>query len=249
MEALPTTLPDPTIDAGTPEPTQQQSVLLIDLENCPSQVNGLLEQLGTYDKVLICYAQSGAKVPLDWLPALSQTLNSGRLQIVRMPCSGKNAADFGISFFAGMLAQQYPDAGFTIVSNDTDLDHVVLLLQSLQRSAKRSGHKPPAPSSESTPAQTSAPVAAPSASAPAATATPTPTAGRTLGSFCAQMKLHAHNRPSKVESLLNALKSHFHQSEPLAQHVFKQLKQVGVIEVEGTKVTFDNLRLSEWAAG
>lgn len=225
------------------EPAISPKVLMIDLENCPSQINGLLDQLGQYARVVICYAQSGAKVPLDWLPALSETLTSGRLQIVRMPSTGKNAADFGISFFAGMLAQQLPEADFTIMSNDGDLDHVVQLLHSLKHEAKRSGHKP----ASASPSESAASTGSALCCAPPKPASVTPPEGKTLTTFCAQIKAHPHNRPNKVDSLLNALKSHFSQSDALAQHIFNQLKQIGVIEVKDTKIIFDDKKLAEWA--
>lgn len=219
----------------------ESSVLLIDLENCPHQIGGLLDQLDRYTRVVICYAQSGAKIPLDWLPALSQMLTAGRLQIQRMPSTGKNAADFGISFFAGVLTQQIPDASFTIVSNDTDLDHVVQLLHSLKREAKRSGSHAAVSMVELQPAPSSK--APPAAAAPASQAATT----RTLGTFCTQMLQHSGNRPGKAESLLNALKAHFQQSESVAHHVFKQLEQLGIVRLDGTKVTFNEDKLTEWA--
>ena len=221
----------------------ESSVLLIDLENCPHQIGGLLDQLDRYARVVICYAQSGAKIPLDWLPALSQMLTAGRLQIQRMPSTGKNAADFGISFFAGVLTQQIPDASFTIVSNDTDLDHVVQLLHSLKREAKRSGSHAAVPMAELQPAPSPSSKVPPATAAPASQATTT----RTLGTFCAQMLVHSGNRPGKAESLLNALKAHFQQSEGVAHHVFKQLEQLGIVRLDGTKVTFNEDKLTEWA--
>jgi len=50
------------MNTDTPMPAK---VLLIDLENCPNQINDLLSTLSDYAQVVICYAQSGAKVPLD----------------------------------------------------------------------------------------------------------------------------------------------------------------------------------------
>lgn len=213
----------------------EPSVLLIDLENCPHQIGGLLDQLDQYTRVVICYAQSGAKIPLDWLPALSQMLTAERLQIQRMPSTGKNAADFGISFFAGVLTQQIPDASFTIVSNDTDLDHVVQLLHSLKRKAKRSGSQMAVTTAESQSAQA------------AAATTPQTTTTRTLGTFCAQMLAHSGNRPGKAESLLNTLKAHFQQSEGVAHQVFTQLEQLAIIQLDGTKIIFNETKLAEWA--
>ena len=73
-------------------------VLLIDLENCPSQINELLENLENYSQVVICYAQSGAKIPIDWILPLTKVVNDDHLKIIKMPTIGKNAADFGITF-------------------------------------------------------------------------------------------------------------------------------------------------------
>lgn len=78
-------------------------VLLIDLENCPSQINQLMTHLEKYSMVVVCYAQSGAKIPIDWLMPLTGIVNNKRLKWVKMPTTGKNAADFGITFWAGVL--------------------------------------------------------------------------------------------------------------------------------------------------
>ena len=59
-------------------------VLLIDLENCPGKIQQLQEDLKDYTKVVICYAATGAKIPLDWLLALNETINNNRLQIYKM---------------------------------------------------------------------------------------------------------------------------------------------------------------------
>ncbi len=113
-------------------------VLLIDLENCPSQINELLENLANYSQVVICYAQSGAKIPIDWLLPLTQFVNDDHLKIIKMPNVKKNAADFGITFWAGILMEKLPKkTHFDIVSND--LDFVVELLITEKRSAKRIG--------------------------------------------------------------------------------------------------------------
>lgn len=123
-------------------PVKYGKVLLIDLENCPSQISCLDETLNEYALVVICYAQTSAKIPLDWLMPLTDIINSGRLKIFKMANSGKNSADFGISFYAGMLMQQLPaDAHFVIMSNDTGLDHVVNLLRCQHRVAERVGIK------------------------------------------------------------------------------------------------------------
>jgi len=113
------------------EDTEPTKILLIDLENCPNQILELQDNLEQYRKVIICYAKTGVKIPLDWLIPLSSTVAEKKLHIHKMTSIGKNSADFGICFFAGALMQQYEQqAHFVIISNDTDLDHVVNLLKS-----------------------------------------------------------------------------------------------------------------------
>ena len=59
-----------------------------------------------------------------------------------MTNNGKNAADFGIQFYAGMLMSEQPaNAHFVIMSDDQDLDHVVnLLSKARSASAERLGN-------------------------------------------------------------------------------------------------------------
>ena len=60
-------------------------IMLIDLENCPSQIHQLMKDLEKYSHVVVCYAQSGAKIPLDWIIPLNPIVNDNRLRIVKMP--------------------------------------------------------------------------------------------------------------------------------------------------------------------
>ena len=202
-------------------------ILLIDLENCPSQINDLLAKLGSYSQIVICYAQSGAKVPLDWLAPLSDAITSQRLKIIKMASVGKNAADFGICFFAGALMQQFsPTASFTILSDDTDLDHVVRLLVGEGRMASRMGSK-----------KDDKPVA-PAVVGSAETELP-----RTMASFCAVLLAHPNNRPAKEDALRNHLRSHFKQSQALADHIFTQLVHTGAIVLSEGKIRYVDARL------
>lgn len=111
---------------------------MIDLENCPGQIQQLMNNLQQYSQIVICYALSGAKVPLDWIVPLTAVVQTNRLHIVKMANGGKNSADFGITFWAGLLMAKSPaDAHFDILSDDADLDHVVALLHEHQCSANR----------------------------------------------------------------------------------------------------------------
>lgn len=202
------------------------SVLLIDLENCPSQIHLLQESLQQYSQVFICYAKSGARIPLDWLTPLSVAVHENKLTVFKMTMGGKNAADFGISFFAGALMQQQPaTAHFVIISNDTDLDHVVQLLISQGRSAERIGTKK----------EEQAKIAIDTTSLPP------------VNKFCAYLMTHSKNRPTKKETLQNSIKNQFKDSPGTAESVFNALTDQGAVKISEKKVTYDDAKICSMA--
>ena len=126
---------DSEISPHQPTPVR---ALLIDLDNCPRQLEQLPETLATFARVIACYGGTEPKVPFGMVPLLSTAIHEGRLAIIGMQKKGKNAADFGLAFWAGHLAAEMPpDTEFLILSQDTDLDHVVHMLQGARRRVER----------------------------------------------------------------------------------------------------------------
>ncbi len=209
-------------------------VLLIDLENCPAQIQYLPQNLADFSQVIICYAQTDTKIPLEWLIPLSATINSERLKIFKMTNVGKNAADFGICFFAGMLMQQLPEnTHFVILSNDTDLDHVVNLLKSQQRSAERLGtRKEEKKSTTQTTQQTLTKVS----NLPITSS---------LVTYCIYLLTYDQNRPVKRATLINSIKSKFKDDSQAATMVFELLLKHGAITVTAEKVSYHNHKIKE----
>jgi len=200
-------------------------ILLIDLENCPNQIRQLMNNLEQYAQIVVCYAQSGTKIPLDWIIPLTTVVNQNRLKIVKMPNGGKNAADFGIAFWAGLLmAQTNNDAHFDIVSDDADLDHVVSLLNDQQRSAKRIR----------TQKQNDA--------APIAKNPPT-----SAQEYCIHLDTHQKNRPVKKETLLNHIKSKFNGAGIDAEKLFEELSRQGAIKLVDNKISYNQKKITEMA--
>ncbi len=200
-------------------------VLLIDLENCPSQINDLMGHLEQYLQVIVCYAQSGAKIPIDWIMPLTIVINENRLKLVKIPTVGKNAADFGITFWAGALMSQLPEqTHFDIVSNDTDLDYAVGLLISQQRSATRIGIK-----KESV-----------------VVATEIKTTSTEPVNYLREYCLHLHNhsnKPAKKETLLNSIKAKFKSDNIDANQLLENLVKRGVITTNESKITYNQDKL------
>lgn len=201
-------------------------VLLIDLENCPSQIKQLQSDLTAYSQVVICYAQNSPKIPLDWLINLTGAINSNKLKIIKMENGGKNSADFGICFFAGVIMQSLPkESHFVVVSNDTDLDHVVRLLISQGRSAERIGKQ-----KDEIPCKTENNI-------------------NLLGVYCAHLITYSKNRPAKEETLLNSIKSKFKDTSSTADDIFKSLKNQSAIKIADGKVTYNDAIIKSLANG
>ncbi len=210
-------------------PASMPRVLLVDLENCPGQLHQLPADLATYRRVVICYAQSGAKVPLKWLASLSEAMVANRLTIQEMPHGGKNSADFGICFLAGMLMQEMPpQTHFVIVSNDTDLDHAVHLLRSHGRGAERVGTRMEETVVSVKPAQVTQ-------------------VNPQLMAYCDHLAAHPNTRPAKVATIRSSIKSRFGSDPAAVDRVYGLLISCGVVTVTGTKVAYNDRKIKEFA--
>ncbi|MFI3189787.1 hypothetical protein BCS42_12885 [Crenothrix sp. D3] len=211
---------------------QQPRVLLIDLENCPSQINQLMENLEQYSQVVVCYAQSGAKIPIDWIMALTATINDNRLKLVKMPTVGKNAADFGITFWAGILMTQLPsNTHFDIVSNDADLDYAVSLLIDQGRSAERVGITKENP--------------------PVLTEIKTTISGLEtqdyLHEYCLYLISRDNQRPQKKQTLLNSIGATFKFDDMNAPKLFEILVERKVITLDANKIIYNQQNLNKFS--
>jgi uncharacterized protein YaaQ len=195
------------------EHVTKQQILLVDLENCPQQIHQLMHNLKQFSQVLLCYAHTTTKVPLDWIEPLTQVVNENKLKIVKMPVSGKNAADFGICFWAGVFMQQLPvDTHFIIVSEDSDLDHAVSLLKSQGRTAERVNTKQEANID----------------------VVLVLSIQEITQKFCQHLLAHNKNRPTTKKTILNSLKSFCKNDVDKANQILTELCQQKAISLDKT---------------
>lgn len=204
------------------------SVLLIDLENCPSQLQHLTTNLEQFSQVIICYATSHSKIPLDWLLPLSHSIADNKLKIVKMNGISKNAADFGICFLAGALMQELSqDTHFVIISNDIDLDNTVFLLKSYGRKAERVGQQKE--KKEDVPIK-QIPSQSPQS--------------HEIEVYCKYLVAHSKNRPSKVEKLANSIIAVLKTNPSCTQSIYQELLTQGLITISNEKVIYNNNKLN-----
>lgn len=115
-------------------------VLLIDLDNCPKELVELPNELASFTRVVACYGVNEPRLSISLVRALAPAIAEGRLEFVGMDLRGKNAADFGLAFWAGRLLERLPaETEFVILSRDNGLEHVVNLLRREHRAARRAG--------------------------------------------------------------------------------------------------------------
>ncbi|CAK0772504.1 hypothetical protein CCP3SC1_670014 [Gammaproteobacteria bacterium] len=122
----------------SPPPVETPRVLLIDLDNCPSQLTQLPQAVAHFNRVVVCYGGFEPKIQLNQLSLLAPAVVAGRLAIEPMERKGKNAADFGLTFWAGrLLAEMPPETEFVVLSQDSDLDYLLDMLRHAGRKAER----------------------------------------------------------------------------------------------------------------
>lgn len=115
-------------------------VLLIDLDNCPKELAELPNELANFTRIVACYGVNEPRLSISLVRALAPAIHEGRLEFVGMELRGKNAADFGLAFWAGRLLERLPaETEFVILSRDHGLEHVIHLLRRENRAARRAG--------------------------------------------------------------------------------------------------------------
>jgi hypothetical protein len=138
MTAPPTHHHPAVVANATSGPRPSRCVLLVDLDNCPTELPIVANDCLHFARVIACHGVIEPRVSLSTAEKLASPIATGRLQILRMKRAGRNAADFGLAFYAGRLIETEPDTTmFVILSKDADLDHVVELIQALDRPACR----------------------------------------------------------------------------------------------------------------
>ena len=214
-------------------------VLLIDLDNCPNQIEKLSLHIEEFARIIVSYGGAEPKVPFSLVSLLATLIHEKRLEIVPAE-QGKNAADFALTFYAGLLVNQLPpNTEFTILSDDTDLDHVVYLLHDKGREASRlSGKEQPVKAEPKSRAKNTTPKAkAQPQKTPASGKSPINEAAVELAEEIRKSK----KRPKTRKALINYISSHFKGDQKLAdssEAIFKVIVKEGVIKMDSDKVKY-----------
>ena len=232
-------------EAQATEPAKEEKhavpaqVLLIDLDNCPNQVEKLSLHIEEFTRVIVSYGGIEPNVPFGLVRLLATPIHEERLEVIAAG-AGKNAADFALTFHAGLLVNEMPpNTVFTILSDDTGLDHAVHLLHDKGRIASRLSGKDQSvkegakPRDKSKPPKTKAPTSKTPASSDSSI---NDAAVKFSGEIQKSKKM-----PKSKKALINYIKSHFKGDQKLADSsdaIFKAMVKDGLITMDGDKVKY-----------
>lgn len=195
-------------------------VVLIDMDNCPSELAKILKNLKLYKRVIICYGGQIPKIPLNFIYSFAEAINDKKLDIIGMTKKGKNAADFGLCFLAGRLSSELPTAEFLILSNDTDLDHAINMLTYFGHQAERIGTK-----QENT-GEVHLETVTPSHH------TNTTELAKIVAEYAQKSLVQGRARPGKTSTLLNSIRAFCHTKYPDKEtEIFNYLRSKRLITV------------------
>ncbi len=103
----------------------KQNHVLIDYENVQPAVAEALAQ--PVFKVWVFVGAQQAKVKFDLVELVQR--KGGDAKVIRIGSNGRNALDFHMSYYLGVLTKESPADYFHLISNDTGLDPLVVHLR------------------------------------------------------------------------------------------------------------------------
>ena len=191
------------------------SFVLVDFENVQPEDIGLLKD-GPF-KVKVFLGPNQTKIPT----ALATSLHSlgENAEYISLETAGKNALDFHIAYYIGVLSTADPTAFFHIISKDAGFDPLLKYLKGKKVLAQRS--------------TSIADIAYFKPELPAA-------AEAQVDAVVADLIRRKTSRPRTQKTLLGTLHALFKKelSEAQLEALFAALRKRGIVKVEGTKVSY-----------
>ena len=190
--------------------------ILVDFENVQPKDIGLLK--GGPFKVKVFLGPHQSKVPVTLAAAL-QTLGDNA-EYVCLETAGNNAVDFHIAYYIGVLSSEEPTAYFHIISKDSGFDPLIKYLRGRKILAQRSV------------CITDIPYFKPVLQA---------RTEEQVEVVVADLIRRKAAKPRTKKSLISTLDALFKKelSEQQISQLFAALCTRGVVQVDGTKVSYD----------
>lgn len=209
------------------------NIVFVDYENV--QIPSLALLKPEHFRVLMFLGANNVKLPV---PLFVSMQNLGqRVELVVLEASGKNALDFHIAYYLGVMAQKEPAAFFHVISKDSGFDPLFQHLKAKKISCVRSA------SIEEMPCfQAPAPIEVVVPVEPEPTSSPTVQLSHTgLVAKAVTLVIHGKaSRPTTRKTLVSTLHAKLGKELPIAsiEKVVSSLSSQGHIKINGTKISY-----------
>lgn len=211
-----------------------KDIILIDFENVQSSDLSALYDSNAHVKFFLGANQQKISVALA-----KQIQRLGdRAEYIEIAASGRNALDFCIAWYLGVLSVKESKTRFHVVSKDTGFDALITHLRAQKISVGRCTTLNDVPCEKPVPAGPKAPTRP--FHAKKAPVDNSKQLGADAKRALEHLKKHAANRPKKLESLHSALMALFAQKRTRAQinAIVNQLNANGNIVVSGASIAY-----------
>lgn len=118
----------------TTDKSIKKNYVLIDYEN--TKVESIKKLNGVQFYIYLFLGPNDTKIPIEL--AIEMHAVASRSEFIVLESSGKNALDFYITYYLGVLSANNPDAYFHIITKDTGFDSLIKHIRSHKVSITRS---------------------------------------------------------------------------------------------------------------
>lgn len=202
----------PEID---PRSEQKRNHVLIDFENVQPKNLSLL--VGKGYRVYVFVGENQTKLSFELVDAMQQLGDAGRY--IKIAGQGRNALDFHLAYYLGVLTCNDPEGYFHVISRDTGFDPLIKHLRQRGIEAHREQDLAEIP-----PLRTSATVAE----------------DDKVGVVVRNLAGRGPSRPRRVKTLANTIGSLFKPKleESEIGQLIRDLEEQGYIALDGDKVSY-----------
>lgn len=209
--------------------------VLIDYENV--QVKSLALLKGEQFRVRVFLGPNNTKLPVELVLAMQEL--GERAEYIVLETSGRNALDFHIAYYLGVLASIEPSGFFHIISKDTGFDSLIQHLKSKKAFAARSASIEEMPCFAAPPPATQQPNIQ-IIQQKFNTTQSKPTIEELIEIAVDDLIKRKASKPRTSKTLLSTIHARCGKDIPSSDidAVYKTIIKQGYVKVEGAKVTY-----------
>ena len=208
--------------------------VLVDYENV--QVKSLALLKDEYFRVRVFLGPNNTKLPVELVLAMQEL--GKRAEYIILETSGRNALDFHIAYYLGVLASAEPLGFFHIISKDTGFDPLIQYLKSKKILAVRSASIEEMPCFKAPLSAIPQPVIA--TEQKSSSIQSKPTQEELIKMAVDDLIKRKASKPRTPKTLWSTIHARFGKDIPSSDidAVYEALVKQGYVKVEGTRITY-----------